>query len=296
MSDAVRDFDWDGLRTFLAISRSGSLRGASVELGVNHATVRRALEKLERSLGTRLFDRSDVGLALTQPGEALLDHAYAVEDSAGAVLRSVAGLDAVPKGTVKVSMPPSFAGSFFTPILASFASKYPDINVEVVGTNKFSDLTRNEADVAIRASYKVDDDVIGRRLVRYVVGAYATPEYVDRFNLATGTPARGAEWVGWGGSTSWVKSTPFPGLPVRHALFEIFMQIEAAAAGLGIVWVPAFLADSDPRLIRVPNTETKPDRSIWLLLHADLRQIARVRALVDHVADYVSARRAQFTN
>lgn len=286
--------DWDQLRIFLAAARAGSLRGASEDLGVNHATVNRAVRRLEETLGTRVFDRSAGGLTLTQPGELLIPYSEEIERQTHKIERGLTGLDTTPSGTVRVSMPPSFAQGFFAPVLHGFSAEFPDIEIEVIPTNAISDLRRHEADVSIRAAFEVDDDVVGRRLTRYVVAAFASPAYLDGHPDLRVGDGDGAHWVGWGGKADWVKETPYPNATVRHALPEIQMQAEAAAAGLGMVWCPAFLLDPEPRLIRIPGAPIQASRSIWVLLHGDLRKTARVRAFVDFFSDYITERRAQF--
>lgn len=290
----TKHLDWDHLRIFLAAHRAGSLRGASEQLGVNHATVRRALIELENALGTRFFDRSADGLTLTQPGELLIEPAEIMERQSVQIARQLTGLDAEPAGTVRVSMPPSFAQGMFAPILASFTLAHPDINIEIIATNRLSDLGRQEADVSIRFASEVDDDVVGRRLLRYLNGAYATPRYLEEHRDLQVDDGTGAHWIGWGRSDDWVTKSPFPNAKVRHAVPGMFMQLEAAAHGLGMVFLPCFMGDSDTRLVRVPGAEPEPSRSIWLLLHGDLQKTARVRAFVDHAARAILSNRAAY--
>ncbi|MEO0912060.1 MAG: LysR family transcriptional regulator [Pseudomonadota bacterium] len=287
--------DWDHLRVFLAAHRAGSLRGASEALHVNHATIRRALAGLEEALGTRVFDRGASGLSLTHPGEELLAHAEEMERQATRLTRKLSGLDAKPSGTIRLSLPPSFAQGFLAPILASFSEAYPDIQVRVIATNKITDLARHEADVSIRIAYKVEDDVVGRRLFHYVTAAFATPAYLAAHPDLQATGGEGAHWIGWGRDTAWIRESPFPRARARHALPEIFMQLEAAANNMGMAYVPAFFGDLDPRLQRIPGTPVLENRSVWLLLHGDLRNTARVRAFVDHAADYLLRHRKAFT-
>ncbi|MEM7709537.1 MAG: LysR family transcriptional regulator [Pseudomonadota bacterium] len=287
--------DWDQMRILLAIHRAGSLRAAADALRVNHATVARALKGAEGSLGTRLFDRSARGLTATQPGELLLPHAEEMERRMLEVRRRLAGLDSQPSGTVRVSLPPSFGQGFFVPILAAFTDAFPDIRVEVVATNLISDLSRQEADVSIRAANHIADDLVGRRLVDYVNAAFATPAYVDAHSDLVATGGAGAHWIGWSAGDMWIADTPLPKATPRHSLPEVLMQTEAAAAGLGMAWVPAFLVDPDPRLIRIPGVPTGPGRGVWILLHGDLRRTARVRAFVDFVSNWITRRKAVFT-
>lgn len=279
---------------FLAAHRAGSLRAASGQLNNGHATVRRAIERLEASLQTRVFDRSGLGLRLTSAGELLLAHAEQIEQQTMELERQLYGQDNVPSGRIKVSIPPSFAGAFFAPILAGFAKEFTEIQVDVIATNEISDLERHEADISIRAARSVDDDVVGRRLVDYKAAAFASPEYLAQTGLPKEGDGSNVVWLGWGDDGTWIPQTPFPNAEQRHSLFEVFMQIEAAANGLGMIWIPAFLGDADDRIIRVPATQAEKDRSLWLLLHSDLRDTARVRAFVDYFAAYVLSHRERF--
>ncbi|GGX43096.1 transcriptional regulator [Tateyamaria omphalii] len=287
--------NWDHMRILLALHRAGSFRGAASALKVNHATVARALEGAEHSLGTRLFDRSSRGLTLTQPGELLLPHAQEMEQRMLEVQRRLTGLDNIPSGTLRVSLPPSFGHSFFVSILVEFTERFPDIRIDAVPTNKISDLSRQEADVSIRAARQIDDDLVGRRLVDYVNAAFATPDYIrDHPDLAA-SHGQGAHWIGWEADDKWIAQTPMPMAAPRHKLPEVFMQTEAAAAGLGMAWVPAFLGDMHSGLVRVPDVPVGPGRSIWVLMHGDLRHSARVRAFVDFIAEWFAVRRPMFT-
>lgn len=290
-----KPFDWDHLRIFLACQRAGSLRGAAEALGVNHATVNRAIAALEDRLGTRIFERGAAGLSLTQPGEALVPHAEEMERQSLIIGRRLSGLDATPSGRVRVSCPPALAQGLLAPLLAKFSAAFPEINIEVIGTNRIVDLGRHEADVSIRVAHEVADDVVGRRLIRYVVAAFATPDYLAAHPDLVATGGRGAHWIGFSRKAGWIASSPLPEARQRHLLPEVHMQIEAAAHGAGLAYLPAFLGDADPRLTRVPGLDVQPDRSIWLLLHGDLRRTARVRAFVDFMASEVLRDKARFT-
>lgn len=121
------------------------------------------------------------------------------------------------------------------------------------------------------------------------------PEYLAQHpDLAIGN-GKGTHWIVWGRPKGWVKNSPFPNAGIRHALPEISMQVEAAAHHIGMIGIPAFIGDHDPRLIRIPNVEAKPDRSIWPLLHWDLRKSARVRAFADHTAAAIRQNLDKFT-
>ena len=284
MADRISSTDWDGLRVFLAVARAGSLRGAARALGVNHATVTRRLTALEVALGTQLFDRTPDGLSASQAGEDLLSSAERIEEEMFRADRLISGRDAAPSGLVRLSMPYALMRGFLAPEIAAFSRQFPGIELEIELTDSFSDLARREADVSIRMAFEVTDDVVGRRLARYSKAIYAaTDEELP------------AAWIGWSGETdpAWIRNTPFPDLPLRHRLPTHALQIEAAKAGLGLTMLPCFLADPEPGLVRAPGADPIPDRSIWLLLHNDLRNSARVRAFVDFMVPAIRSHRRQ---
>lgn len=157
-----------------------------------------------------------------------------------------------------------------------------------------SDLTRQEADVSIRAVHRIDDDLIGRRLVDLVNAAFATPAYLAAHPDVATTDGAGAHWIGWGDRDNWIAGTPLPKATAPHSLPEVFMQTEAAAANLGRAWVPAFLADTHPTLVCIPKVPIGAGRGIWALLHGDLRRTARVRAFVDFVTGWITLRKGLF--
>lgn len=275
------------MRIFLAVKRTGSLRSAAENLSVSHATVSRSIRALERNLGTRLFDRSRRGLSLTGPGEQLVDAARRMEYEAIGIERQVAGQDSSPSGNIRVSVPPMLAFKHLSPVLAEFAHAYPEIHIDLNISNSLLNLERHESDVSIRVARDVEDDVVGRRLIQYKKGVYASPDYVAGCpNLTVGDGSEAA-WIGWGdeeAQPTWLLESPFPKAAIRHSICEVVMQAHAAAGGMGLAYLPCFIGDSDPQLIRVPNVDPVLDRSIWLLLHSDLRKTARVRAFVDFMA------------
>jgi len=290
-----KTLDWDHLRIFLEAMRTGSFRKAAERLGVNHGTVHRAISALETDLGTRIFDRTTSGLQLTQPGESLIAPAEEMEAQANSISRKLSGLDLKPSGTIRLSLPPALSHGLLSDMLCGFSAAYPEISVHTIATNRISDLRRLEADVSLRVARRVDEDVYGRKLVTFVQAVYASPAYLERHpDLLPGRGA-GAHWIAWSDHQEWVSTSPFPNATVRHVLPEISMQIEAAAQGLGLIKIPAFAGDEDPRIIRVPDIPIQSGHDIWILYHGDLRRVARVRAFADFTIDYFKRKRGLFT-
>ena len=288
--------NWDDLKFFLAVARTGTLRGGAESIEANHTTLTRRLSIMEERVGSRLFDRSRQGLVLTQLGEDLMPHAERVEEEMTAASRIIVGRDAEPKGTVYVTMPHGLALTSIMDDLTAFAERYPDISLNMHFTNEVADLTRREADVSLRVAHAVSDDVVGRKLVQMSQAAYCTPEYATRIEDNSGA---GLHLIGWHepeGDTSarWVRESCYPRATLKHRVSELVPLITLAAAGLGMAYLACNLGDRHPNLIRAPFQKPLPYRFLWLLLHRDLRNTARVRLFVDFLAEQVRARRNEF--
>jgi len=289
--------DWVDLPYFLAIANEGSFRAAANQLGSTHATVSRHLESLEKTYGSRLFNRSVEGLTLTLAGEELFPLAVRAEEAVLDARRKLMGLDSEAAGLVRVSVPPSLAYNILPEIFADFSTKYPDIDLQIVVTNIFQDLARNETDVSVRASYSVAEDVLGRKILQYQVSYFANADYIKRNLPDAGPLGEGLTWIGWGNRSeekAWVKNSPFPNADIRHVAREGIMMMHMTAQGMGMTALPSYARHFCPELQIIPGTNSYPDRSIWLLLHSDLRNAVRVRLFVEFVASELKKRRELF--
>lgn len=288
--------NWDDLKYFLAVARSGTLRGGADSIQVNHTTLTRRLSVMEERVGSRLFDRSKQGLVLTQLGEDLMPHAERVEAEMTAASRVIVGRDAQPSGTVYITLPHGLAMTSLMDDFTAFADLYPDITLNMNFTNDIRDLTRREADVSLRVASEVTDDVVGRKLVQMSQAAYCTREYAERVSDNGG---EGLHLIGWHEpeeaiTADWVKNSYYPLATLKHRVSELVPLITLAASGLGMAYLACNLGDRHPDLIRAPFQKPMPYRSIWLLLHRDLKNTARVRLFVDFLAARVQSRRNEF--
>jgi len=282
--------NWDDLRVFLALARSGSLSATARDLGVDHSTVARRVAALEGALGVRLFDRLPRGYAPTAEGDAIAGLAGRVEDAVLAVERHAQGQPGEPAGIVRLSAPPAFSSHFLTPRLAALRRRMPKLVVELVGDARAVSLTRREADLAVRLSRPEDEGLIARRLGVMGYGLYATPGYLqDRAEAAW-------EFIGYDESMDhvpqqrWLRGL-MDGRPFAFRANDLVSLLAAARAEVGIAAIPHFLGRPDPALVTVP-TRTEPEpRELWLLVHPDLRRSARVRAVMDALVGIVTAER-----
>lgn len=277
---------WDDWRFFLALVRKGSVRAAAGHLGVSHSTVLHRIEGLERELGLALFERQPEGFAPTGAASELLQFALRIEAEMEGLERAVAGRDRTLSGVLRVTMADLLATRFLVPVLARFAAAYPGIELELLLTYEHLNLTRREADVALRLTHRPPEDLIGRRLCNCAKAVYAARHLVGKQDPAA--PDTTLTWIGWQDLVpfpDWVKESPYPHLPVRHQLNNALLQVEGAKAGLGLALIPCFLGDAEPELARLPPGHPIPGYDVWLLTHRDLRRTARVRAFLDFLAD-----------
>ena len=290
--------DWNDLRSFLPIARHGSLLGAARTLGVNHSTVFRRLNALEARLGVRLFDRSPRGYALTVAGEHMLASAERVEDEILGLERRLLGGDVRLAGTLRVTTTDTLVHGLLGPHLHAFQAAYPAIELELITGNALFDLSRREADVALRPSRHPGDAMVGRKLAAIAVALYGARDYLaergrprSEAELAGHALITGDASLGHLPATRWLARHVAPGATVLRCNSWL-SQCAAARAGLGLAALPCFLGDRAPELVRVLPPQPALAGELWLLTHPDLRRTARVRAFLETLARGIRRERA----
>ena len=280
------------LRTLLAIAREGSLAGAARRLRVNHSTVFRRLGAIEARLGTRLFERQGGSYVTTAAGEDLLRTAERVEAEVEALERRLSGQDLRLTGSLRLTAPDDISEVLVMPLLAEFRHSYPEITVELAVDNRMLNLTRREADVALRPTRQPPETLAGRRIAGLASAVYG-PAGADGGNTSD------RRWVAWeeGGGPPLVARWLAEHVD-RHTIAyrsnSMLNQASAARAGLGLAVLPCFLADGDPRLQRISGPLPELATELWLLTHPDLQRTARIRVLLDLLYDALRQKRALF--
>ena len=287
-----QELPWDDLRTILAIARAGSLSGAARRLAVSHATVFRRLEVIEKRLSVRLFERGRGGYTPTPAGEEVAAAAGRIESEVVGVERRVVGRDLRPAGTVRVTTTDTLLIGLLSPVFAAFREAYPDIALEVSVSNALVNLSRREADVAIRPTREPPEHLIGRRL-RTIEQAVYGP--VGAFRL--GDPVPAADETAWVGPDEAMVYRQLDAWMACHGADDhcryradtLFGMYAAVREGAGAAVLPRYLCDGDPRLVRLGGTIPEMASELWLLSHPDLRGVGRIRALTGYVADALAA-------
>ncbi len=280
--------DWDDMKIMLALSRRGSARGAAQDLGVSNSTVTRRLDDLEQQLHTRLFDRTPDGYRITAAGEQLLPAAEHVEELLLAAERQITGGDQHLEGRIRLTMPDVAGMGFFMRRLARFAQDYPGIELELMPSYDALDLSRREADIAIRvmpAGVRPPDYLIGRCLAPITASTYV---HRDLLNSEQPGDVTHLTWIGKspeGQPEEWLAATDFPDLPTRHSIINVNLLVDAIRSGMGLGYVPCFSVLNKAEIVRVPGARVVHQSDMWVLTHKDLRLSARMRILRDIIAD-----------
>lgn len=291
MSKNETKMNWDDIKLFLALMRTGSVREAAARLGVSHSTVARRIDAMEKKLAVRLFDRLPTGYVLTEVGEDMLRVAEQVETELEGLERRILGHDHKLAGRIRVTMIDAFATNLLMPHLAEFTRKYTEIDLEVEVTYEEANLDRREADIALRFASNPPEHLIGRRLLTCATAAYASQDYLARHSLKDPETDR---WIGFGGQESfprWVKESKFPDIPSKGRIVSLLVQVEACKAGMGVGMLPCFLGESEPTLQRLSPARANSNFELWLLTHLDLRANARVRIFSDFIASAIKGHR-----
>jgi DNA-binding transcriptional LysR family regulator len=276
-------FDWDEFRLVKAIADSGSLVGAAQALDINHSTVFRRLGAIESAMGARLFERSRAGYHPTAAGDEMIALATTMSDSIVEFERRVAGRDVKPSGELRVTMVDALAASLMPPIIARFRAVNPGVQLDLIIAAQTLNLSRRDADVALRTTNEPPEALVGRRICAVRWAVYCSPDIAADYGPRV---VAAAPWIGFGDNFApplgrrWIDEKIGPRRQVCR-VNSVLGIAEAAAAGVGAAILPCFLGDRRPELRRIGAPQTELDVDLWILTHADLRHSARVRAFMD---------------
>lgn len=288
--------DWDDLRFALAVADAGSLNGGAATLGVRHSTVLRRLDALEARLGTRLFERLRQGYQPTEAGELVVAQAREMRPAIDALQRRILGRDLELTGALRLNASFVTMQYLLPRPLAAFARAHPAIEVEVSEASALVDLSRRDADLALRLSSQVPAHLVGRELGRVGFAAYA-------LRGAAGLPQRrtpldalvsDARWIGFerGRQSRFFERWMLQHVPEARTVFRVDLfnsMVAMLHTGLGIGLLPRFAGDREPALVAVSDDIAALETPLWLLTHPDLRGSARIRAFLQQVGEGLQA-------
>jgi DNA-binding transcriptional LysR family regulator len=268
-------------------------------LAVNNSTVFRRLNTLEDQLGVRIFERARTGYLLTSAGEEMVALASRMSESIIEFERRIAGQDVRPSGELRVTTTDTMFSDLVAPVFCGFREKYPEILLDFVIDNRPLNLSRRDADVAIRAASDPPETLVGRRIGTIAWSAYASKSFVARHKLDPNDPASflapGKPWIGMSypihamSPTKWLEDNiPSESFVAKVSAVSAVQDAIRSEIGAGIL--PCFMGARDPALVRI-NLTPKADSGLWVLTHPDLKKAARVRAFLDYFGHELTRQR-----
>lgn len=293
----MSQLDWNNLKYFLAVARTGGLTPAANQLKTSASTVSRHIDAMEATLDMRLFLRQQRGYLLTDEGSTILEQVIEVERAMQSVERQGAAVAEIA-GEVKLATLESIAHYLLMPHLPTFTARYPQVRVELLVNRHLADLSRREADLALRIAdprqrdHAPDD-------IAHCIGTFNFELYCTHESLEQVSDWRQLPHISW--DAAWVK------LPMVEWLRTLFpeqtpvlrsntMQAHylAARSGLGAALLPRFIGDNDTKLQRIATEQVPMQQELWLLYHRDLKSSRRVLAMRDFIEEVCQLELAKY--
>lgn len=295
---ALADLDWNQVRVFLAVARAGRLPGAAARLGMTVSTVSRRLDRLEAELGLHLFDRGHDGTTPTAVAEGMLPAAEEMERALAGFAAAADAVESTAEGVVRLSTPPGLADAFVAPLLERFRRSFPRVVLELDASVGYADLTRREADIAIRGARPRSGDLIAQRLIETQAAPLTSPEYAAE--LGPLERLSDARWITWGPELMhiptgrWLGTYVGEGPQVALRTSHFASQLRAAAGGLGVALAAAPFQRVH-RLVPVAFSpslaaarDALPVEALWLVGHRALRGVPRIAAVWGFLRELLS--------
>ena len=287
----MNNIDWGNIRYFLAAARTHSLSAASRALDSNQPTVGRHIDALEAQLGLRLFQRHTTGLTLTDDGQRLLASAELMEEGAADLLRASQRDASTVAGTVRIAAPEGLGVRVLTPSLPDLYKQYPLLDIVLEPSVNSADIKRGQADIALRLYRPTSVDLVSRRLSEMGFGLYASTEYLEK----NGTPESADSlhqhtFIAYGDELKsqeencWLEELMGRGRCIFRS-DNTLARLSAVSAGVGIGVMPHLLMVLQSNCVQILPQHVAPSRTIWLVVHGDLRHVARIRAVMDFIGE-----------
>lgn len=277
------------LALLLALARGGTLAQAAQRLAADASTVFRGLQRIEKSLGLRLFERSRQGYLATDPMLAIAGHAERIEAELDAARAAAWGADEAVSGRVRLSTTDSVLRGLVLPALPALASRHPGLQLELRCGNELVSLTRRDADLALRATPRPPEHLVGRHLgtIRFVACAgKALPAAQRRKPLAAQDWIAPDEAMPEHPTVRW-RRKQLPKLVPRHLVDGISAVVDAVRSGLGVGALPLFMLEHEPDLVALGEPLEGCRSELWLLAHPESRHLRRIAAAYQHFGETI---------
>lgn len=274
----------------LALGREGTLSAAARVLRVDHATVSRRVARLEEALGVSLFDKTPDGYRATHAGKLVLESGREVETRLAEMRLQLEPHTAPTAGPVRITAVETFFSEVLEPRLPEFRDRYPDIELTLDDSATYRDLSRKEAEIAVRTPKPKQPNLVCRRAFRVASALYASRRYVDRFGLPR--PLKNAEGhfvVRYAAELDWVPEEKWidkhlHGYRVPARACSMAQMLDLVRAGVGFGFIECLSGDRDPNLLRVPDSPVT-NYTYWLVVHEEAFKAPRVKAVLEFLGE-----------
>jgi DNA-binding transcriptional LysR family regulator len=286
---------WDDLRVFLAVARQGRLQAAGRTLGLDPTTAGRRIGALEEALGTRLFDRSPEGYAITEAGRSLLVHAQAMESQASAAAEEVGGQSDRLSGTVRIGAPDGVSNYLLIDACDALSRDNPELQVQVVALPRMFSLSKREADLAITVSPPSAGRLTVRKIADYGLRLYARADLVAGLGpVRSMADLRSLRGIGYISDMIFDKELDYYALLGRESepaltSNSLIVQLNWCLRGVGICILPEFVARDHPELAMLLPDDIRLQRAFYLVRHQDDARVARINRMAEVVVDWMRA-------
>ena len=286
---------WDDLRVFLAVARQGRLQAAGRTLGLDPTTAGRRIGALEEALGTRLFDRSPEGYAITEAGRSLLVHAQAMESQASTAAEEVGGQSDRLSGTVRIGAPDGVSNYLLIDACDALSRDNPELQVQVVALPRMFSLSKREADLAITVSPPSAGRLTVRKIADYGLRLYARADLVAELGeVRSMADLRSLRGIGYISDMIFDKELDYYALLGRESepaltSNSLIVQLNWCLRGVGICILPEFVARDHPELVDLLPDDIRLQRAFYLVRHQDDARVARINRMAEVVVDWMRA-------
>lgn len=291
--------NWEDLRIFLAVARTGKVTSAGRSLGIDYTTVSRRIRTLEEDLGLVLFAKSKArGYELTGDGERLVAHAEAMSGAADALRNEALAESTGLRGQVRIGTTEGFGNFFLAPQLARFQQRHRDLRIDLLPVPRFVSLSKREADLAVTIEHPKGGPYVCAKLCDYHLKLYATRPYLESHPpIGTTEDLRDHDFIGYVDELLFSTELAYMSriAPDDRIVFRstgVIAQFTAALQGGALAVLPCFLAAQDRRLVPVLEREVLVTKSFWIYCHEDQRRMRHVQEIWEHLRAAAEANRA----
>lgn len=278
--------DWDDLKIFLALAHCGSITAAAEKLKLNQSTVSRRINRFEQDLDVRLFERFNSGFELTAEGDELLRRALRIEEETQAIDRLLMGKNVELSGPIRVTTTLLMAKYYIIPLLHKFYRQHPAIEIQLDLSNNQYNLNAREADVAIRVTRdSIPENLVGRELGHIVFAVFGEKNYLE--NYLNNNASEALRWIGEDAiqpRPAWLPDS-YADLQLVMRSNDVMATLEMIKQGLGVGRLPCVVGDAEPGLQKMAFNHYIPSAPVWLLTHADMRRVNRVKVFNAFIAE-----------